>query len=96
MGYSRPGRIAGSDNVPFHTLLGADTGTFKPVAKLREHFEATRAFERERVVSYCGGGIAATLNALALTLAGHENVAVYDGSLNEWSGDLEMPMETGS
>jgi thiosulfate/3-mercaptopyruvate sulfurtransferase len=95
MGYARPGRIEGSENVPFHVLLDPDTGALKPIAELREHFAATGAFDRERAITYCGGGIAATLNALALTLAGHPNVAVYDGSLSEWSADPEMPMETG-
>jgi len=31
---------------------------------------------------------------LALTIAGHDNVAVYDGSLTEWTADPNMPMET--
>jgi thiosulfate/3-mercaptopyruvate sulfurtransferase len=96
MGYARPGRIEGSENVPFHLLLDGDSGTFKPIAELREHFAATGVFDRERAITYCGGGIAATVDALALTLAGHPNVAVYDGSLNEWSADSEMPMETGA
>jgi len=95
MGYARPGRIAGSDNVPFHLLLDSETGVFKPPTELREHFAKTGVFERERVINYCGGGIAATLNAMALTLAGHPNVAVYDGSLNEWSADADLPMQTG-
>lgn len=94
MGYARPGHIEGSDNVPFHVLIRSETGEFRPATELREHFAHTGVFGRERAITYCGGGIAATLNALALTLAGHPNVAVYDGSLNEWSADPEMPMQT--
>ena len=41
----------------------------------------------QRVVTYCGGGIAATVNAIAHLIAGNENVAVYDGSLIEWMGE---------
>jgi thiosulfate/3-mercaptopyruvate sulfurtransferase len=96
MGYARPGHIEGSENVPFHLLLDFETGVLKPADELHEHFVRTQVFERERVINYCGGGIAATLNALALTLAGHPDVAVYDGSLNEWSSDPALPMETGS
>ena len=81
--------------MPFHLLLDSETGELKSSGELREHFEQTGAFARARVINYCGGGIAATLNALALTLAGHPNVAVYDGSLNEWSADPELPMKTG-
>ena len=45
---------------------------------------------------YCGGGIAATLDAFVLTaLLGHKNVSVYDNSMQEWSNDPSLPMETG-
>lgn len=40
-----------------------------------------------RIITYCGGGIAATVNAVSYLLMGHENVAVYDGSLFEWMGE---------
>jgi thiosulfate/3-mercaptopyruvate sulfurtransferase len=38
----------------------------------------------KRIITYCGGGIAATVNAMAHLMVGHENVAVYDGSMSEW------------
>jgi thiosulfate/3-mercaptopyruvate sulfurtransferase len=41
----------------------------------------------ERIITYCGGGIAATVNAIAHLIAGNENVSVYDGSLIEWMGE---------
>jgi len=50
---------------------------------------------KPHVITYCGGGIAATLNGFALLLLGHPSVAVYDGSLNEWSRDEGLPMESG-
>ncbi len=40
-----------------------------------------------RIITYCGGGIAATVNAMAYLMIGNENVAVYDGSLFEWKGE---------
>lgn len=43
--------------------------------------------EHHRIITYCGGGIAAAVNAVAHLLTGHENVAVYDGSLYEWLGE---------
>ncbi|MCB9135106.1 MAG: sulfurtransferase [Anaerolineales bacterium] len=43
--------------------------------------------QHKRIITYCGGGIAATINAAALLIAGYENVAVYDGSLYEWLGE---------
>lgn len=47
--------------------------------------------KRKRIITYCGGGIAAAVNAAAYLLAGHENVAVYDGSMYEWLGE-KMPV----
>lgn len=41
----------------------------------------------KRIITYCGGGIAATVNGIAHLIAGHQNVAVYDGSLMEWMGE---------
>ncbi len=50
----------------------------------------------ERIITYCGGGIAATVNAIAHLIAGHENVSVYDGSLLEWMGEGLPLAESGS
>ncbi len=41
----------------------------------------------KRIITYCGGGIAATVNAIAHVILGQENVAVYDGSMAEWHGE---------
>jgi thiosulfate/3-mercaptopyruvate sulfurtransferase len=46
----------------------------------------------QRIITYCGGGIAATVNAVAHQIVGHENVAVYDGSMYEWTAE-ELPTE---
>lgn len=46
----------------------------------------------QRIITYCGGGIAATVNAVAHQIVGHEHVAVYDGSMYEWTAE-ELPTE---
>ena len=94
MSYGRKGRIAGSRNV-YYAGLTNENGTFKDDAELRPLYEAVGAFERARAICYCGGGISATMNALALTRLGHPSVAVYDGSMAEWTRDPDAPMETG-
>jgi thiosulfate/3-mercaptopyruvate sulfurtransferase len=93
--YGRPGRIAGSSCVPAASLFGADR-TLKPIAELRQAFGSVGTTPDRRVLVYCGGGIAASLDAFVLTaILGHKNVAVYDNSMQEWSKDPDLPMETG-
>jgi len=93
--YGRPGRIAGSANVAARSLVDPKTHAYLPAHVLRERFAATGALEAERVITYCGGGIAASSDAFVLTLLGHDGVAVYDASLSEWAADPSLPMETG-
>jgi thiosulfate/3-mercaptopyruvate sulfurtransferase len=94
MNYGRKGHIKGSRNVPYAALL-RDDGTYRSDGELRALFDAIGAFERPRAICYCGGGISATMDALALTRLGHPSVAVYDGSMSEWTRDPNLPMETG-
>jgi len=61
---------------------------------LRAKFAAVGALNRGRVITYCGGAIAACNVAFVLTLLDVTNVAVYDGSLLEWAPDPTLPMET--
>lgn len=89
----RPGRIPGSGNVPAASLLDPATGTFLPLPRLRELSAAQDALDGRRVITYCGGGIAATSAAFTLVRLGVPDVAVYDGSLAEWSRDESLPME---
>ena len=93
--YGRKGHIKGSVNVPYAALLDED-GRYRSDAELRELFDGVGALGRPKVICYCGGGISATMDALALTRLGHPSVAVYDGSMSEWTRDPALPMETGS
>ena len=92
--YGRPGRIAGSVNVPTAGLVDPATGTYLPAAALRAKFDAVHAFDK-RVITYCGGGIAASVTAHTLVMLGHPDVKLYDASMSEWAKDDSLPMETG-
>jgi thiosulfate/3-mercaptopyruvate sulfurtransferase len=92
--YGRPGRIAGSVNVPAAHLLDPETNTFFKADELRRRLGAVGALDRP-VIAYCGGGIAASADALILTMLGHRDVKIYDASLSEWAKDPSLPMETG-
>jgi thiosulfate/3-mercaptopyruvate sulfurtransferase len=93
--YGRPGRIAGSGNVPARDLVDPETHAYLPVETLRAKFAAAGALDAGRIITYCGGGIAASSDAFALALLGRDDVAVYDASLSEWARDPALPMQTG-
>jgi thiosulfate/3-mercaptopyruvate sulfurtransferase len=92
-GYPRRGHIPGALNVPSQELLDPTTGRYLRREELAARFADVLA--RPRAITYCGGGIAATNDAFVLTLLGHRDVAVYDGSLVEWASDPSLPLELG-
>lgn len=92
--YGRPGRIPSSVNLSAQALIDPGTHAYRPLEEIRRMFDATGRSAAARVITYCGGGIAASSDALVLTLLGYDNVAVYDGSLSEWARDDTLPIET--
>jgi thiosulfate/3-mercaptopyruvate sulfurtransferase len=92
--YGRPGHIKGSVNVPTVGLVDPATNTFLPPDRLRAQFDKVHAFDK-KVITYCGGGIAASATAHALVMLGHPDVRLYDASMSEWAIDDSLPMETG-
>ncbi len=93
--YGRPGRISDTVNVPAGDLHDPVTHAYLPADQLAEKFAAVGTDSAERVITYCGGGIAASNDAFILTMLGYENVAVYDASMSEWASDPSLPMQTG-
>jgi thiosulfate/3-mercaptopyruvate sulfurtransferase len=91
--FPRAGRIPGSVNVYYQSLVDPETHTYLPAEQLRARFEAAGALSAGRVITYCAVGIAASNVAFALTLLGKKNVMVYDGSLAEWTADVALPLE---
>lgn len=93
--YGRPGRIPGSTNVPATSLIDPASKTFRDPQTVRTLFEGAGATPGKRILNYCGGGIAATLDAFLLHQLGYSNIAVYDASMSEWAKDPALPMEAG-
>jgi thiosulfate/3-mercaptopyruvate sulfurtransferase len=90
----RLGHMPGAHNVPFQALVNAD-GTLKPSAELRAAFEAAGVNPMKPVVTTCGSGITACIDALALAVVGNEHAAVYDGSWFEWSHAPSVAVVSG-
>ena len=92
--YTRRGHIPGSKPMSYSSLLCEQY--FLPADDLEAHLNAQDALSSDRVITYCGGGIAATIDAFACKLMGQNNVAVYDGSMSEWVLDDSRPLTVGT
>lgn len=89
----RAGHIPGALSAPTTENVGAD-GRFHDAAVLRERFASLGAAADAPVGVYCGSGVTAAHQAVALTLAGF-TPTVFPGSWSQWSNHPELPVATG-
>jgi thiosulfate/3-mercaptopyruvate sulfurtransferase len=87
------GHIPGAVNAPTHGNVGVD-GRFLPADLLRERFAGLGATDAAEVGAYCGSGVTAAHEILALTIAGVP-AALYAGSWSHWIADATRPVESG-
>ena len=88
------GRIPGALNR--FNVDNVANGVFKPAPELRQEFDSALAGrEPEQVVNYCGSGVAACHNLLAMEIAGLRGAKLYPGSWSEWIADPARPREKG-
>jgi thiosulfate/3-mercaptopyruvate sulfurtransferase len=87
------GHIPGALSAPTADNVNQD-GTFRSAAELADRFAALGATSGRPVAAYCGSGVTAAHEVLALTLAGIP-AALYAGSWSEWITDPSRPVATG-
>ena len=90
------GHIPGALNRPYTENLDAE-GRFKPADALAADFDALLAGQAPAdVVHYCGSGVTACHNLLAMTHAGRSGARLFPGSWSEWCSDGGRPVARGS
>lgn len=90
----RKGHMAGAFNVPHGEVL--KNGFLKPEAEIRQVFAKAGVDLSKPIVNTCGTGVTAAILALAQSLAGHDDAAVYDASWCEWGAPQTATLvETG-
>jgi thiosulfate/3-mercaptopyruvate sulfurtransferase len=91
----RAGHIPGARNASYAgNLTSGPAPVFRPPSELRARYAALGAEQGEPIV-YCGSGVTACHDLLALHLAGLRG-RLYAGSWSEWSADESLPIATGS
>lgn len=89
------GHIPGAVSSPYkHNLT--PQGTFKPTDELREHYlRLLEGRSSEQAVVYCGSGVTAAHDVLAMETAGMHRSRLYAGSWSEWITDARRPIHVG-
>ncbi|MCC7181588.1 MAG: sulfurtransferase [Acidobacteria bacterium] len=88
------GHIPGARNYFFQQNLTGEK-TFKPAAELRAQWEAVlQGQDPKDVVMYCGSGVTACHNLLAMEVSGLTGSRIFPGSWSEWCADPTRPVET--
>jgi thiosulfate/3-mercaptopyruvate sulfurtransferase len=97
----RAGHVPGAVSAPFAANLvpgaagGGGGGRFKAPPELRAQYAALGVAPGREVVVYCGSGVTACHDLLALHLAGIRHARLYEGSWSDWSADPTLPVATG-
>ncbi|MBI4556166.1 MAG: sulfurtransferase [Candidatus Hydrogenedentes bacterium] len=89
----RAGHIPGAVNVPATDYVEGDFNTVKAPSAIEEILGEKRISANQPAVTYCNTGRSASVGYFMLRWLGRENVALYDGSMAEWSKKPNLDVE---
>jgi thiosulfate/3-mercaptopyruvate sulfurtransferase len=87
----KSGHMPGAACVHYARLLN-DDGTVKAQDEIRQVFQDAGIDLDRPVVTTCGSGVTAAILTLGLSLLGHQDNTLYDGSWSEWGGLADVPI----
>ncbi|MEO7109555.1 MAG: sulfurtransferase [Polyangiaceae bacterium] len=90
---ARPGHIPGAVNAPWSENLS--NGIFLPKEILAEKYRALGANDQREIIAYCGSGVTACHDLLALTIAGFSDAKLYEGSWSDWASQANLAAQCG-
>jgi thiosulfate/3-mercaptopyruvate sulfurtransferase len=90
---ARPGHVPFAKNAPWSE--NAKDGRMLSAAELRARYDALGAAAAEEILVYCGSGVTACHDLLALEIAGIEDAKLYEGSWSDWAADPSLPAAKG-
>jgi thiosulfate/3-mercaptopyruvate sulfurtransferase len=92
---ARPGHIPGAKSAPFAANLTAAGAAFRSQDELARNYRSLGVETTLPVAVYCGSGVTACHDLLALAVTGRDDALLYEGSWSEWAGDPALPAKTG-
>ncbi len=90
----RPGHIPGARSAPWSAVLD-EHGRMRRPDELRQHFAALGVGDDVPAIAYCGSGVSACLDVVAMERAGLPPARLYVASWSGWSADPDRPAELG-
>jgi thiosulfate/3-mercaptopyruvate sulfurtransferase len=92
----RAGHIPGAVNLPYTGNLDPASGRFLDVERLAARYRQAGVGAGDRAIVYCGSGVTACHDLVAMEHAGLPPARLYPGSWSQWSSDGQRPVATGA